>query len=188
MTSSVPIGTQRRATFTGVFVLLAAVTMLFAAFTSAMVVRRGLAGDWVSMRVPPILWANTAVLAASSAAVELSRRALRRGGRGGFNLWWSLATGLGLLFLAGQYMAWRELHAAGIYLATNPASSFFYLLTVTHAVHLAGGLAALGYIEWKALRLELGPGKRTAVDVSALYWHFLDGLWIYLLLLFQLWG
>jgi cytochrome c oxidase subunit 3 len=192
MTSGMAIhargGMQRRATFTGVYVLLAAVTMIFAAFTSAMVVRRGLAGDWVSVRLPGVLWANTVVLLASSAALEAARRGLRRGDRTAFNRYWSGATALGFLFLGGQYLAWRQLAAAGVYLATNPASSFFYLLTAAHALHVLGGLAALGYIEVKALRLQMGPGKRTAADVSALYWHFLDGLWIYLLLLFRIWG
>lgn len=181
-------GAQRRATITGTLVLLAAITMLFAAFTSAMVVRRGLANDWVSLRLPGILWWNTGVLMASSLAIELARGALRQGARSSFNRCWSAAAVLGLLFLGGQYLAWRDLQAAGVYLASNPSSSFFYLLTVAHALHVAGGLVALGYIDLKALRLELGPGKRTAVEVSALYWHFLAGLWLYVLLLFRIWG
>jgi cytochrome c oxidase subunit 3 len=95
---------------------------------------------------------------------------------------------LGFLFLAGQYAAWRQLVATGVYLATNPSSSFFYVFTVAHALHLAGGLLALVFITVWAWRLQLGPGRRTAVDVSAFYWHFMDGLWIYLLLLFRFWG
>jgi cytochrome c oxidase subunit 3 len=162
--------------------------MMFAALTSAMVVRRGLSGDWVSTPLPAVLWPNTAVLLASSAAVEIARRSLRRGERGGFNLYWSLATILGGLFLAGQFLAWQQLRAAGVYLASNPSSAFFYVLTVAHAVHLAGGLVALAYIDVQALRLRLGPAKRTAVDVSAAYWDFLAGLWVYVLLLFRFWG
>src|SRR5215831_5078802 len=107
-------GASRRASFTGLFVLLAASTMVFAAFTSAFVVRRGLSDDWTSMPKPPILFLNTAVLLASSAALEMGRRTLKSGERSQFNLWWTIGTALGLLFLVGQAFAWRELKAAGI--------------------------------------------------------------------------
>ena len=78
------------------YVLLAASTMLFAAFTSAMVVRRGLSDDWVSMPKPPILLVNTAILLASSLALELARRALKSGARARFNGWWTAGTALGI--------------------------------------------------------------------------------------------
>jgi cytochrome c oxidase subunit 3 len=181
-------GASRRASFTGLMVLLAASIMLFAAFTSAFVVRRGLSDDWVTLPLPGILWANTGILLASSAVLELARRALKSGRRSAFNRLWTAGTALGVLFLAGQYMAWQQLQQAGIYLASNPSSSFFYLLTCVHAVHLLGGIGALGYVNVQALRLRLGPGKRTAVDVCAVFWHFLDGVWVYLLLLFLIWG
>ena len=181
-------GAHRRASITGLLVLLAASVMLFAAFTSAFFVRRGMSNDWVDTPVPRILWLNTGVLVASSIAIELARRALRSGRRTAFNRYWTGATLLGVLFLCGQYMAWRQLNDAGIYLATNPSSSFFFLLTCVHAVHLGGGISALGYIDVQALMLRLGPGKRTAVDVSAYFWHFLDAVWIYLMALFLFWG
>ena len=181
-------GASRRASITGLLVLLAASVMLFAAFTSAFFVRRGLSNDWVDTPLPPILWINTGVLVASSIALELARAALRGGRRVAFNRYWTGATILGALFLGGQYLAWRQLNDAGIYLATNPSSSFFFVLTCTHAVHLLGGISALGYIDVQALLLRLGPGKRTAVDVSAYFWHFLDAIWIYLMALFFFWG
>jgi len=169
-------------------VLLAASVMLFAAFTSAFFVRRGLGNDWVDTPLPRILWLNTAVLLVSSVAIELARRALRSGRRTAFNRFWTAGTISGALFLAGQYIAWQQLNAAGVYIATNPSSSFFFLLTCVHAVHLIGGISALGYNDLQALRLRLGPGKRTAVDVSAYFWHFLDAIWIYLMVLFFFWG
>jgi cytochrome c oxidase subunit 3 len=181
-------GSSRRASFTGLFVLLAASTMVFAAFTSAFVVRRGLSDDWASMEKPPILFVNTAVLLVSSLALDLARRALRKHDRSKFNLWWSIATGLGILFLIGQAYAWRVLKDAGVYVSTNPASSFFYVLTASHAFHLLGGVTALVYVDVQALRLRLGPAKRTAIDVAAIFWHFLDGLWVYLMVLFYVWG
>src|SRR4051794_13717748 len=181
-------GSSRRASFTGLFVLIAASTMVFAAFTSAFVVRRGLSEDWASMPKPSILFVNTIVLLVSSVVLDISRRALKKGNRSQFNFWWSLATGLGILFLLGQAYAWRELKAAGVYVSTNPASSFFYVLTASHAFHLLGGVLALLYVDVQALRLRLGPAKRTAIDVAAIFWHFLDGLWLYLMVLFYVWG
>ena len=181
-------GSSRRASFTGLFVLLAASAMLFAAFTSAFVVRRGASPDWVSTPKPPILWVNTAVLLLSSLVLDRSRRALRTGHRTAFNFWWTGATALGILFLAGQALAWRQLRDAGIYVATTPSGSFFYMLTASHAFHLLGGLGALIYVDVQALRLRLGPAKRTAIDVTAIFWHFLDAMWLYLMALLYLWG
>jgi cytochrome c oxidase subunit III len=181
-------GSSRRASFTGLFVLIAASTMVFAAFTSAFVVRRGLSDDWATMPKPSILFINTGVLLASSVVLDISRRALKKGNRSQFNFWWTLATALGILFLLGQAYAWRELKDAGVYVSTNPASSFFYVLTASHAFHLLGGVLALVYVDVQALRLRLGPAKRTAIDVTAIFWHFLDGLWVYLMVLFYVWG
>ena len=181
-------GASRGASFTGLYVLLAATTMVFAAFTSAMVVRRGLSNDWVSIHKPSILWANTAVLLVSSAALEMARRALRARARDAFNVWWTAGTVLGFLFLGGQALAWQQLRSTGVFLATNPSSAFFYILTAAHAAHVVGGGAALFYVDVQALRLRLGPGKRTAIDVSALFWHYLNVLWLYLMMLFYIWG
>jgi cytochrome c oxidase subunit III len=175
-----------RAYRTGMWMALAAIVMLFAAFTSAMVVRKGISNDWVRTALPHILWLNTAVLVASSLTLELSRRALVPGA--GFSVdrfgrWLYATLGLGLAFIAGQLIAWRELVSRGVYLSTNPSSSFFYLLTATHGVHLLGGVAALCYVVLRARRIALSPVRSTVVDVTAIYWHFMDGLWVYILLL-----
>jgi len=181
-------GSSRRASFTGLIVLLTATTMLFAAFTSAFVARRGASGDWGSVPKPPILFINTVVLLVSSLSLERARRALHGGSRIAFNRYWTAGTVLGALFLLGQALAWRQLSDIGFLVATNPGSSFFYVLSAAHALHVLGGLSALIYVDIQALRLRLGPGKRTAADVSAVFWHFLDGLWLYLMTLFILWG
>jgi cytochrome c oxidase subunit III len=181
-------GASRRASFTGLLVLLAASVMLFAAFTSAYIVRRGLSNDWAAMPLPKILWLNTLILLGSSGLLEVARRHIKTGRRASFNRYWTAGTALGVLFLIGQAFAWRELRAAGIFLASNPSSSFFYLLTATHGIHLLGGIAALVWVDVRALRFELGPARRTGADITALFWHFLDGLWVYLLVLFSFWG
>jgi cytochrome c oxidase subunit 3 len=164
--------------------------MVFAALTSAFVVRRGLTdmNEWVSIRKPSILFWNTGILLLSSILLDLSRRALKAGQRSRFNLWWSAATALGVLFLAGQAYAWYQMRQTGLFISTTPAASFFYVFTAAHAAHVLGGVAALIYVDIQALRLRLGPAKRTWIDVTAVFWHFLDGLWLYLMVLFYVWG
>jgi cytochrome c oxidase subunit III len=181
-------GASRRASFVGLIILLIASTMVFLAFTGAFLMRREISNDWVSMSKPRILWWNTGILIASSVSLEIARRALRSGSRLLFNRWWTCGTMLGLLFLFGQALAWRQLKEAGLYIASTPSVSFFYILTASHALHLLGGVTALVYVDVQALRFSLGPAKRTAIDVSAVFWHFLDILWLYLMALFYLWG
>ncbi|HYA17089.1 MAG TPA: cytochrome c oxidase subunit 3 [Bryobacteraceae bacterium] len=181
-------GSSRSASITGIIVLMCASTMTFAAMVSAMVVRRGLNNDWNTLGLPRILWWNTIALVLSSIAIDLGRRRLRRGNRVVFNWFWSAGALLGSLFLAGQVMAWRELEARGFYLVGHPSTAFFYVLTWAHAAHVVGALAAVLYVEYRALRFQLGPGRRTLVDVSALFWHFLDVLWLGIIGLFAFWA
>jgi len=173
---------------TGMWMALAAIVMLFAAFTSAMVVRHGVSNDWVSTRLPGIIYLNTILLLGSSLTLELSRRSLTRGAAKEFVLWLYVTLGLGMAFVAGQLVAWRELAARGVYLATNPSSSFFYVLTAAHGVHLLGGVLALGYVTIHAGRMARGRERRTALDVTAIYWHFMDALWIYIFFLLTKWA
>jgi len=181
-------GANRRASFTGLAVLIAASVMTFAALTVAFVYRRSGAGDWVSVPKPPVLFGNSAVLLLSSIVLDQSRRALKAGSRTGFNFWWTAATVLGILFLVGQAAAWLQLKDAGIYAGSGPATAFFYILTAAHAVHVVGGVAALIYVDVQAWRLRLGPSKRTVIDVSAVFWHFLDAVWLALMVLLYVWG
>jgi len=166
----------------GLWMFLATVTMLFAAFTSAYVVRKS-GSDWHHLDLPAILWVNTGLLAASSAAVEF---AYARGGKGRFvasGVAFGAAIALGSGFLAGQIVAWRHLMAAGVYLPTNPSSSFFYMMTGAHAVHI---VAALAVLLWGALRTWSGRGASdprrwaTTMSVCRTFWHYLGGVWIYL--------
>jgi len=171
---------------TGIWVGLAAISMTFAALTSALVVRKGGSLDWRHFTLPSILYLNTVVLFASSVTLEISRRRVAAFMTGPRNeaaspaRWLYITLSLGLLFVAGQYMAWRQLSAQGLYLATNPASSFFYVLTAAHALHVLGGLGGLGRVILKLNHLIL---RRSTLDATARYWHFMDVLWVYLLLL-----
>lgn len=176
---------------TGVWIGIAAVTMSFAAYTSALVVRQGAAPDWRHFSLPPILFLNTALLLASSGTLELARRPLVRKaplaivtGSEGVR-WLALTLALGLLFLAGQVVAWRELAAQGLYLSTNPSSAFFYVFTALHALHLLGGVVALGYVMGR-LHASVAGLPAAALEAASLYWHFMGVLWLYLLLVLAL--
>jgi cytochrome c oxidase subunit 3 len=181
-------GNSRQTSITGIIVLMCASIMTFAAFVSAMVVRRGLNNDWGQIGLPQILWWNTGVLILSSVAIDTGRRLLRRNKRAAFNWFWSVGTLLGAAFLGGQVIAWRQLAQRGFYLCGHPSSAFFYLLTWAHAAHVVGALGAVMYVEYRALRFQLGPSRRTMVDVSAIFWHFLDVLWLGIMGLFAFWA
>ncbi|HKV81548.1 MAG TPA: cytochrome c oxidase subunit 3 [Candidatus Sulfotelmatobacter sp.] len=172
-----------RACHVGMWMAIAGIMMLFAAFTSAMVVRRGISYDWVATALPHVLYLNTLLLIASSFTLELARRSLAADDGDRFARWLYVTVILGLGFVAGQLLAWRELASHGVYLSTNPSSSFFYLLTAAHGLHLLGGIAALFYLVFQVRRLVQKLRRRVAVDVTALYWHFMDGLWLYILIL-----
>lgn len=171
----------------GVWIGIGGIVMLFAAFTSAMVVRSGLSGDWRAIDLPGILFLSTAVLLISSASIEKARRSMWRDENAGLKHWMAVTAGLGALFLATQLAAWRQLASGGVFVATNPGSSFFYLLTAAHGVHLLGGLLTLGYVTLRVWRPAYWPTRAAAVEAAALYWHFMDGLWIYLLVLLMVW-
>lgn len=167
----------------GVWMAIASISMLFLALTSAMVVRAIGSTDWVHTALPPILYLNTFILILSSLTFEISRRSLRKGANKQFALWLYLTTALGVSFIVGQWMAWRQLAAQGIYVATNPSSSFFYVFTAAHGVLVLAGIIVLLYLVFSTRRIILNPRKLIAMDATAIYWHFLDGLWIYLLML-----
>jgi len=175
----------------GTWVTMAAIAMLFTSLSSAYIVRAASANDWFPLAMPRVLLLSTALIAISSGTLEIARRRLKYSSSRSYVQFLALTVVLGLGFLASQLIAWRQLARQGVYLASNPHSSFFYLLTAAHGVHLVGGLLALFYILLRAGRLVTQPAaleKRQAVtDAVTMYWHFMDALWIYLFLLLFLW-
>ncbi|MGO8793856.1 MAG: heme-copper oxidase subunit III [Candidatus Sulfotelmatobacter sp.] len=177
---------------TGIWVGLASIGMTFAAFTSALVVRQGSATDWQHFPLPPVLYLNTLIIIVSSITLEMARRrapafmsSLQRGGTLAASpaRWLYLTLGLGLLFVTGQTFAWMQLRSEGFRLATNISYSFFYVLTVAHALHLLGGLGGLVRVLSKFNHATL---RRTTLDATSRYWHFMGALWVYLLILLWL--
>jgi cytochrome c oxidase subunit III len=174
-------------TRTGIWVGLSAIAMVFAALTSALYVREGSGyTDWTHIALPPILYFNTLALIASSITLELARRrgaGYMRGqdaSRSQASLWLNSTMLLGLVFVVGQYFAWLKLRSEGLYLPTNPNSSFFYVLTGVHVVHVLGGLGGLSRVLLK-FRSATHPLRRSTIDATSYYWHFMGMLWIYLL-------
>jgi cytochrome c oxidase subunit III len=172
--------------------------MFFAAFTSSMIVRQGVSPDWMHFQLPRVMYLSTLLLLGSSLTVELARR--RFGGVpdspeaagaaaksfSGKGMYWMYVTGaLGLLFVLGQLLAWRDLRAQGLYLATNPSSSFFYVFTAAHGVHLLGGVCGVLYVLAR-LRKTNGMARKSGFGAFLIYWHFMDILWVYLLVLLVL--
>jgi cytochrome c oxidase subunit III len=171
--------------YTGIALGIVSILMFFMALASAFLVRKGASTDWVSVRIPTLLWINTVVLLASSATVELARKCLTKADLPGFKKYWSMSNGLGVLFLIGQIVAWKQLAGQGIYLASNPASSFFYIFTGAHALHLIGGVGALLYVSLRNFD-HANVTRAVAAEVTSYYWHFMDALWLFLLALLYL--
>jgi cytochrome c oxidase subunit 3 len=170
--------------YIGIAIAIVAILMFFMALASAFLIRKG-TGGWVPVHIPGLLWLNTAVLLASSATLEMARKRLANSGVSGFRKLWRVTTVLGVLFLVGQFVAWRILAGQGIYLATNPASSFFYIFTGAHALHLLGGVCALLYVAWRNFD-QAKVSRIVAAEVVSYYWHFMDALWLFLLALLYL--
>lgn len=165
----------------GLWMFLATVAMLFAAFGSAYLVRRS-GSDWAPVALPRLLVWNTLVLAGSSLALEAAAWSGRRrhwtASRAGF----AVAVLGGAAFLAGQLFAWRTLLAGGVGLPASPHGAFFYMLTATHAVHVVAALAVLAYaatLTWaRADRLD--PRRwHTVAGLARSFWHFLLGVWLF---------
>jgi len=204
-------GARLRRARLGLICGIATVGMVFISLTSAYIFRRGLptfqgetnsyVRDWGSVELPwALLGINTAILLLSSVTMELARRKAARQAAlapvtsiPGISLgeeknfpWLGVTVVLGFSFLLGQWLAWGELHTRGFFVDTNPSSSFAFLLTVAHAVHLVGGMIALIWAASASLLHKPLEARRIAVDITAWYWHFMAVLWIYIFLLLGL--
>ena len=172
----------------GVWVFLAAIAMMFTSLSSAYIVRAGSAGDWYPLAMPRAILVSTALILISSGTFEMAKRKVNADLRSAYLKWLLLTALFGVAFLGSQIIAWRQLAAQGIFLSSNPHSSFFYLLTATHGLHLLGGLAAVAFLLIRSQRSQvISERRRAAIDAVSIYWHFMDALWIYLFLLLFLW-
>src|ERR1700719_1500574 len=204
-----PFGARLRRARLGLSVGVVGIVMIFVSFTSAYVVRQGLptfdsrtnslVHDWIPVPLPKLLLVNTFVLLLSSITIELARRRAARNGAlaqlasiPGVSVsgdekisWLALTVTLGLLFLAGQAMAWRELAASGFYISATPSSSFVFLLTGMHGAHLLGGVVALLVAGFASLLHRSAQWQLIWLDITGWYWHFMAVLWVYILILLE---
>ena len=159
-------------------------------FYQRLIVRQGGATDWRHFTLPSVLYVNTLVIIASSITLEISRRQIASfmGGVQDQDKdivaspagWLYVTLFLGFLFIAGQTLAWLQLRSRGFGLASNISYSFFYVLTIAHALHVLGGLGGLVRVIGKLHNSVL---RRSTLDATSHYWHFIGVLWLYLLLL-----
>ncbi|MDA9397471.1 cytochrome c oxidase subunit 3 [Bradyrhizobium sp. CCBAU 45389] len=171
----------------GLGVFLAVASALFVLFISAYSMRMSVV-DWRPLPVPRLLWVNTGVLVLSSVALQWAYLAARRNDAEGVMVGLLAGGASAVIFLAGQLLAWQRLGAAGYFMASNPANSFFYLLTAVHGLHLTGGLVALGRTLAKMWRGAEIADMRLSVELCTIYWHFLLLVWLVLLGLLTGWA
>lgn len=166
---------------------MASITMMFGAFTSAYVVRQS-AGNWLEFELPQIFFLSTAVLLISSLLLHTSYRAFLAGQVTRYKQFLVMSFVLGITFLILQYMGWMDLFSIGIDLKGNPSGSFLYILTGIHALHIIGGLAALtvGILFAFTRKYKLTERRKINFELTLQYWHFVDLLWVYLLIFLYL--
>jgi len=170
----------------GLGVFLAVVGSLFALLISAYSMRTSMV-DWRELPLPRLLWFNTGVLVISSVALQWALTAARRDDIDGLIVGLFVGGASAMTFLAGQLLVWQQLNVAGYFVASNPANSFFYLITAVHGLHLMGGLVALGRTTAKVWRGAPMMQMRLSVELCAIYWHFLLLVWLVLLGLLTGW-
>jgi len=161
----------------GLLSFIAVVTSLFALFLSAYLMRMRLA-DWQPLTEPSLLWLNTGVLVLASVAFQVTKNAASRGQPLTVKVGLFVGGACTMLFLLGQLMAWQQLNVSGYYLASNPANSFFYLLTALHGLHLLGGLWVWGRTTMRLLTGADALSVRLSVELCTVYWHYLLLVWI----------
>jgi cytochrome c oxidase subunit 3 len=161
----------------GLLTFIAVVTSLFALFLSAYLMRMKL-GDWLPLAEPNLLWLNTVILVLASVAFQLTRGAARRGQPLTVKVGLAVGGACTILFLLGQLIAWQQLNTSGFALTSNPANSFFYLLTALHGLHLIGGMWVWGRTTARMLTGADAQSVRLSVELCTVYWHYLLLVWI----------
>ncbi len=164
---------------------MAGMIMLFASLTSAYLVRKG-GGNWQLFRLPWWFALSTVVVISSSVTLWLATKAFKREQYLRYRRLVGLTTALGLAFLFCQVMGFRELIQNGLYLSGNPSVGFMYVISGLHAVHLLGGLITLLVLFILSYRQQYNPNHLNRLEITGIYWHFVDILWVYLFIFFQI--
>lgn len=167
------------------WVAIGSIIMMFAGLTSAYVVKRSMP-SWTTFEMPVIFWYSTSVMLASSITMQLSLRAFKQRERGKYRMLLTLTAVLGVVFVVMQYIGFTQIWATGITMAGSGAGQFLYIIFGLHGLHVIGGVTALVILFFKAFSTRMRNYNSVPVEVMATYWHFVDLLWIYLLVFFML--
>ncbi|MGA0556141.1 cytochrome c oxidase subunit 3 [Larkinella sp. VNQ87] len=161
------------------WLFVVSIIMLFAAMTSAYLVRRA-EGNWLEFEIPSVFWYSTVVLLLSSISMHWAYRAAKKDDFGVLRTAISITFAFGLAFLVMQFMGWKDLVAQNVYFVGNPSGSFMYVFTGLHGFHLISGLFVLLFALRAAFQLKIHAKNLTQIEICMTYWHFLDILWVYL--------
>ncbi len=163
----------------------ASMMMMFVAFTSALIVRQA-QGNWLEFQMPSVFYISTAVIVTSSITLHLAYTAFLRGSELGYKGLLIVTAILGVVFVYLQYNGWLQMNADGIFLDGNPSGSFVYVITAAHAGHLIAGIATviMALIHAFVLPYKVTPRRKNRFQLVLWFWHFVDFLWVYLLILF----
>ncbi len=169
----------------GLYLGLATIAMLFTALTSAYIVRQG-AGNWLYVKMPLQFWISTAIIISSSVAFYFAKAAHRSANISKYRMLVWLTFVLGIAFIIFQYMGWLAIAKTGIYIDGNPGGSFIYVISMVHVVHVILGLVLLSIVAIRTTINSYNPDHIHKIGLMATYWHFVDFLWIYLFIFFQI--
>ncbi len=169
------------------YIALGSIVMMFTAFTSAYIVRQS-AGNWLEFPLPDLFYISTGIILFSSLTLHLSYNSFKRASENLYKVLLLVSFILGIGFVISQYYAWMELYAMGIDLKRNPSGAFVYVISGAHAAHVLGGIATLivALIHAFVLPFRVTDKRKNRFQLVLIYWHFVDFLWIYLLLFFSL--
>ena len=164
------------------WLIIISIIMMFAAFTSAYIVRRE-EGNWLEYDLPGILLVNTVIIVLSSVTMQMAYTAAKNNNLKLLKLMLLATLGLGIAFLVGQWNGWAELVQNNVYFGgsgSNPAGSFLYVLTGVHGFHLITGLIFVAITYFSSLKYKVHSKNMLRIYLCTTYWHFLGGLWLYL--------
>jgi cytochrome c oxidase subunit 3 len=168
-----------------VWLFIVTIVMLFAALTSAYVVKQS-EGDWLNFTLPGMFWITSAIIVTSSITIQVALRSAKKDSTKNMRIFLVLTTILGLTFLVGQFQAWKQLVDMDVFFVGNPAGSFLYVLTGLHGIHIISGIIFILIVTFSSFKLNKGSGKLIKIEMCTTYWHFLGGLWLYLFLFLKI--
>jgi cytochrome c oxidase subunit 3 len=163
---------------------MGSIVMMFAGLTSAYIVRQA-GANWLQFDFPPIFWASTAVILFSSLTMHLALKSFKAREMKRYRIFITITAFAGILFASLQFEGFKFLYQNGVQIlgpGSNPSASFLGIIVGLHALHVLGGVIALMIVFFRAYSYKVKSYSATPIEIAATYWHFVDILWIYLLI------